>query len=533
MASAETRSQPGPGLKHEPSPRSSPETVLSQPLEEEILEQESRLSDHMERQPFIVFWGIKDSSCSNRPDFRSFGIEPEGRVAVFYEETLGNYPYFVDKDTPVNGGLPQHTKLDLHIQKTQGDVETALPAPRYLGLGVVRWQEWSPQWSRTRNKQVLYQNATRKLLRRFFPDWTEQELERWSKVDYEAAAQSVMTETLREVQRSRPKALWGMCPYPSCSNGSPSQTALSNYTGECPEEERSLNDQLLWLWRRSNAIYPLLTLEKNQGGTRGATLFLSNQIREALRVASLGGSSDDLPVFPLVRSVYASTNTFLNLSDLVTTLEKVPLWELLESSFGTRLRQKQSVTVLVSPPQRECAELSRFTSSVLGPYVSNVTAASRLCQLLCVRTEAAVSDWTRTSPAFCTYLLTARTQAARTGRQPGRRQPGHRQPGHSRHAGSVYVGSDLDFATSDGATDQPDTSPSPDPDPAELWKRDFQCQWFSSSDRDITDQQSPKDGAPSVGKREDSLGRGWMYWPLFLMGFLQLRVPMGVRMEEA
>ena len=45
-------------------------------------------------------------------------------------------------------------------------------------------------------------------------------------------------------------------------------------------------------------------------------------------------------------------------------------------------------------------------------------------------------------------------------------------------------------------------------DPAELWKRDFQCQWFSSADGDISDQSSPKDGAPSVGKRQDSAGQG-------------------------
>uniref|UniRef100_A0A8C6SCK7 Hyaluronidase n=1 Tax=Neogobius melanostomus TaxID=47308 RepID=A0A8C6SCK7_9GOBI len=282
---------------------------------------------------------------------------------LYRENTLGNYPYLVDKDTPVNGGLPQHTKLDLHIQKTQGDVETALPATRYLGLGVVRWQEWSPQWSRSGDKQGLYVNATRRMLRRFFPDWTRPVF--IHKVDFEAAAQSIMTETLREVQRSRPKALWGMCPYPRCSNGSPAQTAQSNYTGECPEEEKSLNDQLLWLWRRSNAIYPLLTLEKIQVGED-----FRPGVLESLRVASLGGSSDDLPVFPLVRTVYASTNTFLSLNDLVTAIgESAAL-----GTAGVVIWDKTETKT-----ERECEDLRTFTSSVLGPYVSNVTAASRLC----------------------------------------------------------------------------------------------------------------------------------------------------------
>lgn len=133
-------------------------------------------------QPFIIFWGILDSSCSGRPDPGSFGMEREGRVAIFYEDTLGNYPYFAGKDTPVNRGLPQHTRLDSHLQKTQQDLEAALPAPRYLGLGVLRWAEWVPQWSRNQAKQVMYLEASRDLLKTFFPNWSAEEVEKWSKV---------------------------------------------------------------------------------------------------------------------------------------------------------------------------------------------------------------------------------------------------------------------------------------------------------------------------------------------------------------
>lgn len=133
-------------------------------------------------QPFIIFWGIRDSSCSDRINPTSFSMEREGRVAVFYENTLGNYPYFVDKNTPVNRGLPQHTRLDSHVQKTQQDLEAALPAPRYLGLGVLRWAEWVPQWSRNQEKQAMYQEASKKLMKTFFPNWTPEEVEKWSRV---------------------------------------------------------------------------------------------------------------------------------------------------------------------------------------------------------------------------------------------------------------------------------------------------------------------------------------------------------------
>lgn len=37
-----------------------------------------------------------------------------------------------------------------------------------------------------------------------------------------------------------------------------------------------------------------------------------------------------------------------------------------------------------------------------------------------------------------------------------------------------------------------------EPDPAEIWKSDFQCQWYKSADGDVSDQQSLKDGA-SIG----------------------------------
>ncbi|KAF3696645.1 Hyaluronidase-2 [Channa argus] len=414
-------------------------------------------------QPFIIFWGIPDSSCSARPDPRSFAMEPEGRVAVFYEETLGNYPYFVDKDTPVNGGLPQHTRLNDHLLKTQRDLEAALPAPRYLGLGVLLWAEWAPQWSRNQEKQTMYLEASRNLLKAFFPTWTSEEVEKWSQVDFEAAAQSVMTETLREIQRLRPKALWGVSPYPSCYNGNPTQTTSANYTGQCPAAEMALNDELLWLWKRCSALYPLLSVEKLQGGTSGAKLYLSSRIREALRVSSLSRTEFDLPVFPLVKSVYTSTNTFLSQADLVSTVGEsaamgtagVVIWERNETKT-----------------ERECQDLAEFVRKVLGPYSINVTTATRLCSTsLCQGKGRCV----RQNPESSAYL--------------------HLPP----LSPSQVLEKVMEKGGAAKATDQPDTGAKPaEPDPVEIWKNDFQCQWYKTEDGDISDQPSPQDGA-SVG----------------------------------
>ncbi|XP_037540889.1 glyco_hydro_56 domain-containing protein [Nematolebias whitei] len=407
-------------------------------------------------QPFIIFWGIRDSSCADRINPTSFSMEREGRVAVFYENTLGNYPYFVDKNTPVNRGLPQHTRLDSHVQKTQQDLEAALPAPRYLGLGVLRWAEWVPQWSRNQEKQAMYQEASRKLMKTFFPNWTPEEVEKWSRVDFEAAAQSVMVETLREVKRLRPKALWGFSSYPSCCNGDPTQTPLTNYSGQCPPAEMALNDELMWLWKRSSALYPLLTLEKLQAGTLGVRIYLSGQIKEALRVGSLAGAEFGLPVFPLVKSVYASTRTFLSQGDLVNTIGE-------SAAMGTA-----GVVILdrsETKTERECQGLAEFVRKVLGPYSVNVTKATQLCSTsLCQGKGRCV----RQNPDSSAYL---------------------HLPPQSTAVQKVK------------ATAQPDTvSKTAEPDPAEIWKKDFQCQWYKTDDGEVSDQQSPKDGAPYGGK---------------------------------
>lgn len=98
-------------------------------------------------------------------------------------------------------------------------------------------------------------------------------------MDFEAAAQSLMLGTLREVKRLRPKALWGVSPYPACYSDEPSQTALANSSGQCPPAETALNDELLWLWRRCSALYPLLTLEKVQVGHANPRIHLFNIYR--------------------------------------------------------------------------------------------------------------------------------------------------------------------------------------------------------------------------------------------------------------
>uniref|UniRef100_A0A673FTH7 Hyaluronidase n=1 Tax=Sinocyclocheilus rhinocerous TaxID=307959 RepID=A0A673FTH7_9TELE len=301
-------------------------------------------------QPFLVLWGVPDKDCLGRPDPAAFGMEWEGRVAIFYEDT-GLYPYFTAQDRPVNGGLPQHTSLDLHLQRVEGDLTASLPQAGAPGLGVLRWQEWMPQWNRNRGIKTKYIVESR--------------------VDFEAAAQSIMMETLREVKRLRPQRLWGMAPFPNCYNFDSTQIALANYTGRCPAAEMAINDELMWLWKRSGALYPALSLEKLPEGTKGTWLYATNQIRESLRVAALAGTTFDLPVFPLIKIVYISSNSFLSEIDLVNTIGESAAM----GASGVIIWEKS----LAVKTQKSCSEFGSYVRQVLGPYAVNVTTAARLC----------------------------------------------------------------------------------------------------------------------------------------------------------
>uniref|UniRef100_A0A8C1YQC0 Hyaluronidase n=1 Tax=Cyprinus carpio TaxID=7962 RepID=A0A8C1YQC0_CYPCA len=389
-------------------------------------------------QPFLVLWGVPDKDCLGRPNPAAFGMEWEGRVAMFYEDTLGLYPYFTAQDRPVNGGLPQHTSLDIHLQRVEGDLTASLPQAGAPGLGVLRWQEWAPQWNRNRGIKTKDYHSALCCINLSYDLISCQ-------VDFEAAAQSIMMETLREVKRLRPQRLWGIAPYPNCYNFDSTQIALANYTGRCPAAEMALNDELMWLWKRSGALYPALSLEKLPEGTKGAWLYATNQIREALRVAALAGTTFDLPVFPLIKIVYTSSNSFLSEIDLVNTIGESAAM----GASGVIIWEKS----LAVKTQVIIQSFISYVRQVLGPYAVNVTTAARLCGVsLCQGRGRCV----RKKPEDPTYLHLP-----------------------SAHFMLLPHGAEGVRATGELPTAYID-----------LWKKDFRCQWFEALEGAAADQES-------------------------------------------
>lgn len=71
---------------------------------------------------------------------------------------------------------------------------------------------------------------------------------------------------------------------------------------------------------------------------------------------------------------------------------------------------------------------------------------------------------------------------------------------------SVYSHPFLSQPEEAKATEELDSPTNPaEPDPAEIWKKDFQCQWYKSAEGDVSDQLSLKDGAPAgVGVEQNA-----------------------------
>ncbi|CAM9264645.1 unnamed protein product, partial [Lampetra planeri] len=136
--------------------------------------------------------------------------------------------------------------------------------------------------------------------------------------------------------------------------------------------------------------------------------------------------------------------------------------------------------------ERECQDLAKFVREVLGPYSINVTTATRLCSAsLCQGKGRCV----RQNPESSAYL--------------------HLPAPNGKNTSIPSVKSVLTCcpAQAPKATEPPEPdAKASESDPAEMWKKDFQCQWYKTADGDVSDQQSPKDGASIGGTVEGNAG---------------------------
>ncbi|XP_058501257.1 hyaluronidase-4 [Solea solea] len=333
------------------------------------------------RKPFIAAWNAPLDMCTIKYNITPnldhlFHIHGSPRadwtgqnVTIFYANRLGYYPYYTPQGTAVHGGLPQNCSLDLHLLKAFQDINHFIPAEDFRGLAVIDWEFWRPQWSRNWHKKDIYRQKSRELTAKAYVNVTAAQVEELARRRFEKSAKAFMQKTVQLGTRLRPNGLWGFYLYPDCHNYNLHD---QNYTGFCPLLESLRNDELVWLWNSSTALFPSVAIRKSHTNSISNLHFSQHRIRESLRIASLTSKEYDLPTYVYLRLGYRDEAlAFLTTKDLIHTIgESAAL-----GAAGFVIWGDLNLT----SSRSNCSKVKAFLSHRLGQYIINVTRAAEVC----------------------------------------------------------------------------------------------------------------------------------------------------------
>ncbi|AWO98026.1 putative hyaluronidase PH-20-like [Scophthalmus maximus] len=324
-------------------------------------------------------WNIPDLVCNRYNislDTSPFkGVATPAKVpgqflSLFYTDRLGLYPHVdVTRRKQFNGGIPQRGNLRTSMDKARADINYYIPSKTSQGLAVIDWEEWRPLWDRNWGTKRIYQTLSVAHVLQTNRSLTAQQATEKAKQQFQLAARSLMSGMLAMGRAMRPNYLWGFYLFPNCYNYG---WLEPDYTGRCSKEVRGQNDELLWLWESSTALYPSAYLQASLADNPRAALMVRNRVQEALRVSTLPRRSGTAPVFVYTRPVFVDQNRrFLSQGDLVRTIGE-------SAAVGASGAVMWGASADYDD-QASCESLSSYLSSTLNPYVTNVSAAAQLC----------------------------------------------------------------------------------------------------------------------------------------------------------
>ncbi|KAJ0069153.1 hypothetical protein NL108_003066 [Boleophthalmus pectinirostris] len=337
--------------------------------------------------PFLFMWNAPSELCKVRfgmpldlsyfhlisSTLKSTTNQP---ISIFYTDRFGLFPY-INEDTGemYDYGLPQLVDLKEHRELAEDNIEYYIPVDK-PGLAILDFEEWRPQWIRNWGSKNIYREFSIETVKKKNASLTDDEAEDRAKIVFERAAKRYFLRSINVGKKLRPKRLWGYYLYPDCYNYDYNQDMVG-YTGECPEIEQERNNNLLWLWNASTALFPSIYLEEVLRDSMQARMFVRHRVKEAMRVSMLPNRTYSIPVYPYIRPVYKdSVDQYMSEFDLVNTIgEAAALGAAGVVSWGD---------MNITDNEDSCFDARRHLDQVMNQYILNISTATQLCsEALC------------------------------------------------------------------------------------------------------------------------------------------------------
>ncbi|KAG8237240.1 hypothetical protein J437_LFUL017350, partial [Ladona fulva] len=242
------------------------------------------------KKSFTVYWNVPSIMCQshgivfNLSDFgirQNAGDEFRGKTSVILYDP-GVFPALLKEErdrkvkmTERNGGVPQNGNLTMHLEKFKADVENVIPDAKFSGIAVIDIEYWRPVWRQNWDSLDIYRQLSRETEKIKHPSWTDGQIEKEAKSNFEKYARIFMEETLKLARELRPGGKWGYYAFPHCFN--------YDLMPSCNKTVMDENDQIHWLFEASSAIFPSVYLSDKNEGNKG---FITGGVAEAMRVVA-------------------------------------------------------------------------------------------------------------------------------------------------------------------------------------------------------------------------------------------------------
>lgn len=260
--------------------------------------------------PFVAIWNAPTKVCERLDiplDTAAFqavttpAAVPGQFLSLFYENRLGLYPKVGSRQKIYNGGVPQSGNLTRHLAQARAQIDNIIAKDSGPGLAVIDWESWRPLWDQNWGSKRVYRTLSIARALQSSPFLSERIIKRLAKKQFEQAGRRFMQQTLDLGVCERPSRLWGFYLFPDCFNYDWNQPT---YTGKCSSVTQQQNNQMLWLWKHSTALFPSIYLHQSLKNSPRAALYVRYRIQEALRVAALPKRKYTVPIYVFSRILY-------------------------------------------------------------------------------------------------------------------------------------------------------------------------------------------------------------------------------------